>query len=95
MTSEETVNEEFRIVIEAGTEAEGLEMPGKIDISIWNWIKQGSKSVLDLSTAGLAETAEIIRSRLEDNLEGEWEVAEMSLTVSVSPAVNILIKTKG
>ena len=80
-----SVEEEFLVTVEKegeltsilATIAEGT-VPGK---RVWQWIKNGVQSILNLSTSGLASTAETIRDQLEDKLGGEWDLDRVSITL--------------
>jgi hypothetical protein len=92
--SNETEEMEIRVVIDTSQEETALGMPRETENKVLNWIKQGQEYILNLSTTGLADAAETIRTELEELTEGEWEMAELELTITAPPSIKILIKKK-
>ena len=93
-----SVEEEFLVTVEKegelmsilATIAEGT-VPGK---RVWQWIKNGVQSILNLSTSGLVSTAETVKDQLKNKLGGEWDLERVSITLSKSPSATIVIVKK-
>jgi hypothetical protein len=49
------------------------------------------QSILNVSTSGLASTAETVRKHLEEKLGGKWDLDRISVTLSKTPSATIVI----
>jgi hypothetical protein len=90
------VEEDFLINVEGEERAiriaiaEGKAPGGRI----WQWVKSGVQSILNVSTSGLASTAETVRKQLEEKLGGKWDLDRISVTLSKTPSATIVIVKK-
>lgn len=87
----------FRIVIDEETnniEAMDIQTISQHGHKVWRWIKSGADRVLNLSGNGLASAADKVKKQIQLKLGGEWEVSQISLTISSSPSATITIERK-
>lgn len=93
-----SVEEEFLVTVEEEKAVVAISVAaaesGVSGERVWQWIKNGVQNILNLSTSGLASTAETVRKQLEDKLGGEWDLDRVSITLSKSPSATIVIVKK-
>ncbi|MCW4048414.1 MAG: hypothetical protein NWE89_01625 [Candidatus Bathyarchaeota archaeon] len=90
-----SVEEEFIITFDATREKAEATLTGEtLGFSLYEFIRKGKKRLLNFSTKRLVDAADILKKGLRDATNVEWEVDNMTLTISATPSVTLTLATK-